>query len=65
MKANKVRRKYSEGVCSDCGWHKRVTPVTFWVNGYRQNYCADCIKMYRKAILLPSKEQNDRSVRHA
>lgn len=47
------RRKYALGKCNDCGWTKRVTEVTFWVNGWKQRYCAECIKPYRPVILKP------------
>ena len=47
------RRKYALGNCDDCGWRKRVTRVIFWVNGFTQNYCAECIKPYRGVILKP------------
>ncbi len=35
----------------DCGWHKRVTVIHFWVNAMRYVVCAECIKAYRRQIL--------------
>ena len=29
------RRKYVDGTCQECGHHKRVTTITFWVNGMK------------------------------
>jgi hypothetical protein len=49
----KRRRKYVQGRCDDCARFRNVTEVRFWVNDYRQKYCTDCIKMYRKVILAP------------
>lgn len=46
-----MRRRYVEGRCQDCGWLKRVTRITFWVNGYQMNVCSECIKAYRRVIL--------------
>ena len=45
------RRRYTLGKCGDCGWTKRVTRITFWVNGYQMDVCATCIKPYRDRIL--------------
>lgn len=47
------RRRYSPGRCDDCGWHRNVTRIYFWSNGYAMNVCAQCIKPYRKVILAP------------
>jgi hypothetical protein len=49
----KNRRKYFDGVCRDCGWHKKVTTAIFWVNGMKYDVCKDCIKPYRRVILDP------------
>jgi hypothetical protein len=47
----RVRRKYTLGKCQDCGWVKRTTVITFWVNGMKYRVCAQCIKPYRGSIL--------------
>lgn len=52
--AKRIRRVYAPGRCDDCGWHRSVTRITFWLNGFQMNVCADCIKPYRKVILKPS-----------
>ena len=44
------RRKYRKGRCDDCGWHRNVTRITFWVNGMKYVVCAECIKPYRGTI---------------
>ena len=54
MTIKRFRRRYFSGTCQDCGRHKRVTWVTFWVNGYRMRVCAECIKPYRRVILRGS-----------
>lgn len=46
-----MRRHYFIGRCQDCGHTKRVTEVTFWVNGMKYRVCAECIKPYRERIL--------------
>lgn len=46
-----MRRIYKLDNCDDCGWHKRVTPIRFWLNNYRMLVCAQCIRPYRKRIL--------------
>lgn len=45
------RRVYRPGTCQDCGQHKRVTLIRFWVNDYRMRVCTECIKPYRDRIL--------------
>jgi hypothetical protein len=45
------RRHYADGTCQDCGHHRRVTVVRFWLNDLRYRVCRDCIKPYRKRIL--------------
>ena len=57
-----MRRKYTEGRCEDCGWIKRVTWITFWVNAMRYRVCAACIKPYRRVILtgVPQDRAGDR-----
>lgn len=45
------RRHYKPGTCQDCGNHKRVTVIRFWVNYMRYVVCAECIKCYRPVIL--------------
>jgi hypothetical protein len=54
-KPPRKRRKYAQGTCNDCGRNRKVTPVIFWVNGFKQKYCGDCIKMYHnmKVLLKP------------
>lgn len=52
MSAKRWRRVYREGRCGDCGWIKRVTRIVFWATGYQMDVCKDCIKPYRKVILV-------------
>lgn len=54
MEDNKrARRKYSDGICQDCGHYRNVTTVYFWATGMKYTVCADCIKAYRRVILNP------------
>lgn len=46
-----MRRAYILGRCQDCGHTRRITWITFWVNGYRMRICAGCIRAYRAVIL--------------
>jgi hypothetical protein len=48
-----MRRRYTLGTCQDCGHTKRVTRITFWVNGMRYVVCSTCIRPYRGVILKP------------
>lgn len=50
------RRKYTIGLCQDCGQLKRVTIVRFWVNYMRYVVCADCIKPYRPVLLTHTED---------
>ncbi len=45
------RRRYNEGTCEDCGHHKRVTVIRFWLNGMSYRVCADCKRAYLGRIL--------------
>ncbi len=49
----KPRRKYFDGVCRDCGRHRRVTTAYFWATGMAYDVCPECIRPYRKVILKP------------
>lgn len=46
----RARRFWYAGTCQDCGWHRRVTMVTFWATGLMYTVCADCLRPYRKMI---------------
>lgn len=46
-----MRRTYTKGKCQDCGWTKRTTVITFWLNGMKYRVCAVCIRPYRTVIL--------------
>lgn len=45
------RRRYAPGTCMDCGHHRSVTTIWFWVNAMRYVVCASCIRPYRGVIL--------------
>lgn len=49
-----MRRRYKLGKCQDCGRERRVTLAVFWVNGYQQRYCSECIRMYRPVLMRMS-----------
>ena len=55
-----VRRKWTEGVCKDCGRLRSTTIITFWATGMPYRVCADCIKPYRGVILKPYTEEHKR-----
>ena len=44
------KRKYTIGVCNDCGYSKSTTVITFWASGMKYRVCAECIKPYRGII---------------
>lgn len=49
--ATMARRHYFDGRCGDCGHERRVTRVTFWLNGLKMLLCARCVQVYRSVIL--------------
>lgn len=49
------RRCYRDGRCQDCGHHRRVTRIVFWLNSYEMTVCARCISPYRRRILNADK----------
>jgi hypothetical protein len=53
-----MRRKYSDGRCEDCGHVKSTTVITFWTTGMKYRVCSECIKPYRKVIVLPARSKS-------
>ena len=38
------------GNCQDCGRHRLIRPVMFWLNGYTMRLCEECEKVYRPRL---------------
>ena len=46
-----MTREYHPNACQDCGAHKQITLVTFWIGSFEMQVCSQCSKQYPADVL--------------